>query len=60
MGAQDDVSRRRAAIDVERVEQVAGERRLYALTGTNLVYVQELALLPGDYRPHLSASLARC
>ena len=41
-------------------KQVAGERRLYALTGTNLVYVQELALLPGDYRPHLSASLARC
>jgi hypothetical protein len=40
-------------------KQVAGERRLYALTGEQLSYVQELALTPGDYRPHLNASLNR-
>lgn len=40
-------------------KQVAGERRLYALVGETLSYVQELALSPGDYRPHLNASLTR-
>jgi len=40
-------------------KQVAGERRLYALTGGDLGYVQELALEPQDYRPHLTARLAR-
>lgn len=40
-------------------KQVAGERRLYALTGERLSYVQELALEPGDYRPHLNATLTR-
>ncbi len=40
-------------------KQVAGERRLYALRGERLMYVQELALTPGDYRPHLNASLTR-
>jgi hypothetical protein len=40
-------------------KQVAGERRLYAITGEKLMYAQELALTPGDYRPHLNASLTR-
>ena len=40
-------------------KQVAGERRLYALAGEKLMYAQELALTPGDYRPHLNASLTR-
>ncbi|HST48605.1 FABP family protein [Jatrophihabitans sp.] len=40
-------------------KQIAGERRLYALTGEQLSYVQELALTPGDYRPHLNATLTR-
>lgn len=40
-------------------KQVSGERRLYALTGEKLSYVEELALVPGDYRPHLNASLTR-
>jgi hypothetical protein len=39
---------------------VAGERRLYALTSdTELAYIQELALEPRDYRPHLNARLVR-
>lgn len=41
-------------------KQIAGERRLYALTGdTELSYVTELALQPADYRPHLNATLTR-
>lgn len=40
-------------------KEIAGERRLYAVAGNKLVYVQELALTPGDYRPHLNASLTR-
>ena len=41
-------------------KQVAGERRLYALTGDHeLSYVSELALQPAEYRPHLNASLTR-
>ena len=41
-------------------KQIAGERRLYALTGQHeLSYVSELALQPGDYRPHLNATLIR-
>lgn len=40
-------------------KSVAGERRLYALTGEQLGYVQELALTPGNYRPHLNATLNR-
>jgi hypothetical protein len=38
---------------------VAGERRLYALMDETLTYVEELALEPGEYRPHLNAQLAR-
>lgn len=41
-------------------KQVAGERRLYALAADEtLSYVQELALQPADYRPHLNAQLER-
>jgi THAP4-like, heme-binding beta-barrel domain len=40
-------------------KEIAGERRLYALSGDKLMYAQELALTPGDYRPHLNASLTR-
>jgi THAP4-like, heme-binding beta-barrel domain len=40
-------------------KQVAGERRLYALSGDTLRYVEELALTPGEYRPHLNAGLTR-
>lgn len=38
---------------------VAGELRLYALTGETLAYVQELAIEAGEYRPHLNARLER-
>lgn len=43
-------------------KQVAGERRLYALTTGDrdgLAYVQELAIEPADYQPHLNAQLYR-
>jgi hypothetical protein len=40
-------------------KQVAGERRLYALVDETLAYAQELAIEPGDFRPHLSAQLSR-
>jgi len=41
-------------------KQIAGERRLYALTGdSELSYVTELARQPADYRPHLNARLVR-
>lgn len=41
-------------------KEIAGERRLYALPANDeLAYVQELALQPGDYRPHLNARLSR-
>lgn len=41
-------------------KQVAGERRLYALTSQDeLTYVSELALQPGEFRPHLNARLSR-
>ena len=40
-------------------KQIAGERRLYALLGGELGYVEELALQPGEYRPHLQATLRR-
>jgi hypothetical protein len=39
-------------------KQVAGERRLYAVVDGSLAYVQELALEPGEFRPHLQAQLA--
>lgn len=41
-------------------KHLAGERRLYALVDEVLGYVQELALEPNEYRPHLNANLSRC
>jgi hypothetical protein len=38
---------------------VSGERRLYALVDESLVYAEELAIEPGDFRPHLNAQLSR-
>jgi len=40
-------------------KHLAGERRLYAIVDGNLRYVQELALQPDAFRPHLSATLSR-
>ncbi|MEO6701254.1 MAG: FABP family protein [Jatrophihabitantaceae bacterium] len=44
-------------------KQIYGERRLYAITddddGEALAYVQELALEPAQFRPHLNARLLR-
>ena len=40
-------------------KQIAGERRLYALVDEALVYVQELAMEPGRFSPHLNARLPR-
>ncbi|MGX7677439.1 FABP family protein [Jatrophihabitans sp. DSM 45814] len=45
-------------------KQIAGERRLYALVGAappaqTLAYIQELAIEPGQFRPHLQAELLR-
>jgi hypothetical protein len=38
---------------------VSGERRLYALVEESLVYAEELAIEPGEFRPHLNAQLGR-
>lgn len=38
---------------------IGGERRLYALVNDALAYVEELAIEPGQYRPHLQAELSR-
>jgi len=40
-------------------KQVAGERRLYAISGDTLAYATELALTPDEYTPHLNATLQR-
>jgi hypothetical protein len=40
-------------------KQLAGERRLFALVDETLAYVQELAIEPDDFRPHLNAHLVR-
>ena len=40
-------------------KETFGERRLYALAGQTLAYVQELAVAPGDFQPHLQAELTR-
>ena len=39
-------------------KQVAGERRLYAISGDTLAYATELAVTD-DYAPHLNATLQR-
>jgi hypothetical protein len=40
-------------------KQVDGERRLYAVLGSELVYVSELAVAGEPYAPHLNARLTR-
>ena len=40
-------------------KQVAGERRLYAISGDTLAYATELALTADEYTPHLNATLQR-
>lgn len=40
-------------------ELVAGERRLYAMTGNSLAFVDELALEAGDYQPRRNGRLER-
>jgi len=40
-------------------KQVAGERRLYAISGDTLAYATELAVTGDDYAPHLNATLQR-
>jgi len=40
-------------------KSVSGEHRLYAIMDGSLVYAQELAIEPGEFRPHLTATLAR-
>lgn len=40
-------------------EQIAGERRLYAIAGDTLAYVQEVALDAGSYEPLVNGQLQR-
>lgn len=40
-------------------KDVTGERRLYAVRGTQLVYATELAPAGQEYAPHLNAALER-
>ncbi|MDT0263165.1 FABP family protein [Jatrophihabitans lederbergiae] len=40
-------------------EQIAGERRLYAIAGDTLAYVQEVAVEGGSYQPLVNGQLQR-
>jgi hypothetical protein len=46
-------------VSTPTAKQVAGERRLYAISGDTLAYATELALSPDKYTPHLNATLQR-
>jgi THAP4-like, heme-binding beta-barrel domain len=46
-------------VSTPTAKQVAGERRLYAISGDTLAYATELALTPEEYTPHLNATLQR-
>jgi THAP4-like, heme-binding beta-barrel domain len=46
-------------VSAPTAKQVAGERRLYAISGDTLAYATELALTPDEYTPHLNATLLR-
>lgn len=48
-----------AIISTPTARQVAGERRLYAISADTLVYATELAVTAGDYAPHLNGTLQR-
>jgi len=46
-------------VSAPTAKRVAGERRLYAISGNTLAYATELALTPDAYAPHLNATLQR-
>lgn len=46
-------------VSAPTARHVAGERRLYAISGDTLAYATELALTADDYAPHLNATLER-
>ena len=46
-------------VSTPTAKHVAGERRLYAISGDTLAYATELALRGDDYAPHLNATLKR-
>jgi hypothetical protein len=48
-----------SVVSTPTAKQVAGERRLYAISGDTLAYATELALHDDDYAPHLNATLKR-
>jgi hypothetical protein len=48
-----------SVIGTPTAKQVAGERRLYAISGDTLAYATELAVTGDDYAPHLNATLQR-
>ncbi len=48
-----------ATVTTPTARDVAGERRLYAIADEALVYATELAVTPGEYNPHLNATLRR-
>lgn len=48
-----------AIVSAPTAKQVAGERRLYAISGDTLAYATELALTADNYAPHLNATLNR-
>jgi len=47
-----------SVVGTPTAKQVAGERRLYAISGDTLAYATELAVTD-DYAPHLNATLQR-
>jgi hypothetical protein len=48
-----------SVISAPTAKDVAGERRLYAISGDTLAYATELAITPDSYAPHLNATLTR-
>jgi hypothetical protein len=48
-----------SVISAPTAKPVAGERRLYAISGDTLAYATELAITPDNYAPHLNATLHR-
>ena len=48
-----------SVISAPTAKDVAGERRLYAISGDTLAYATELAITPENYAPHLNATLQR-
>jgi len=48
-----------SVISAPTAKEVAGERRLYAISADTLAYATELAITPDNYVPHLNATLQR-